>query len=69
MAGERQLPRRGENANARAIACIAAASSASASSTTASGLPAKRRSVNTSRVAKRRRMKVSYGRPDDHSML
>jgi len=41
--------------NSRAIACIAAASSASLSSTTASGLPAKRRSVNTSRVAKRRR--------------
>src|SRR5262249_44843525 len=49
--------------NSRAIACIAAASSASASSTTASGLPAKRRSVNTSSVAKRRRMRVSYVRP------
>src|SRR5712692_1955027 len=40
--------------NSRAIACIDASSMPSPSSTTASGLPAKRRSVNTSRVANRR---------------
>ncbi len=44
--------------NSRAIACIAAASSPSGSSTTASGLPAKRRSVNTSSVAKRLRIEL-----------
>ena len=45
--------------NSRAIACMASPSSPCGSSTTASGLPAKRRSVNTSSVANRRRMKVS----------
>ena len=71
MAGERQFPRRREDAqraraawrslggntntvsgrlNSRAIVCMAAVSSPSASSTTASGLPAKRCAVNTSRV-------------------
>src|SRR5262245_19121335 len=38
--------------NSRAIVCMRVSSSASASNTTASGLPVKRRSVNTSRVAK-----------------
>ena len=42
--------------NSRAIFCIAGVSSPSGSSTTASGLPARRLSVNTSSVAKRRRM-------------
>src|SRR5882724_4645305 len=43
------------------MACMTSASSPSASSTTASGLPAKRRSVNTSSVAKRRRIGASSG--------
>src|SRR5262245_24498667 len=51
-----------ERLNSRAIACMAALSSPSGSSTTASGLPAKRRSVNTSSVTKRRRMAVSVSR-------
>src|SRR6476660_4945950 len=38
------------------MACMPAVSRPSASSTTASGLPAKRRSVNTSSVTKRRRI-------------
>src|SRR5581483_2007401 len=44
--------------NSRAMLCIASPDSPSASSTTASGLPEKRFSVNTSRVTKRRRMTV-----------
>src|SRR5213078_3099962 len=48
-----------ERLNSRAIACIAAVSSPSGSSTTASGLPAKRFSVNTSSVTKRRRIRIS----------
>src|SRR5262245_18208821 len=45
--------------NSRAIACMAPVSSPSESSTTASGLPANRRSVNTSSVTKLRRMTFS----------
>jgi len=45
--------------NSRAIACIAAVSSPSVSSTTASELPAKRRSVKTSSVTKWRRIGTS----------
>src|SRR5882672_4784779 len=41
---------------------MAAASSPSASSTTASGLPANRRSVKTSRVTKRRGIGISLNR-------
>src|SRR3954465_7492921 len=48
--------------NSRAIDCIAAVSRPSGSSTTASGLPAKRFSVNTSSVTKRRRMQLSSNR-------
>jgi len=48
--------------NSPAIACIAAVSSPSASSTTASGLPASARVVNTSRVTKRRGMRPPGGR-------
>jgi hypothetical protein len=47
--------------NSRATACIAAVSSPSLSSTTASGLPAKRRSVNTSSVTNCRRIGSSIG--------
>src|SRR2546423_14652797 len=53
-----------ERLNSRAMDCIAAVSRPSGSSTTASGLPAKRLSVNTSSVTKRRRMGSSnrFGR-------
>ena len=45
--------------NSRAIACIETVSSPTASSTTARGLPAKGRSVNTSSVANRRFIETS----------